>query len=420
MGVWLLKKDLSRGFSGFAFFGEKSGLNNTSDPFVDKDADHMAEQCGMKVRGETDYGTTVAVIDCSIEMQKLKFAIEKYWWPSMEDGKLSVRLFDGERNLDVRPSENPLVQPYIEMYGALKKKHDKPGDVKIDEPFNKMHKLKVGQMALRIFNSETLEKIRKYVKEVGVENDALFGIGGAAKIRMPGMVIKYEGALKGEAEAAVAGVFLADEEIDSILRSSEPSSHDDWDSTEKDRIRDAGSKIGLENGEAVEIVVSVNKRIERRLTDARRELTPPPPSEEARIQILDKMLSELFKSGTGGGQLDKDPRPFSISIKTSKAINGKKRQHCAQVILSLKPDYEGDEIKCKVQVEGRILEGPDGDTRLEPLQVELSHDGKTVTAVRPEIECTIPKKGKIQLTANAECGRKEVVRFIVKVINPQI
>jgi hypothetical protein len=283
-----------------------------------------------------------------------------------------------------------------------------------------MHKLKVGQMALRIFNSETLEKIRKYVKEVGVENDALFGIGGAAKIRMPGMVIKYEGALKGEAEAAVAGVFLADEEIDSILRSSEPSSHDDWDSTEKDRIRDAGSKIGLENGEAVEIVVSVNKRIERRLTDARRELTPPPPSEEARIQILDKMLSELFKSGTGGGQLDKDPRPFSISIKTSKAINGKKRQHCAQVILSLKPDYEGDEIKCKVQVEGRILEGPDGDTRLEPLQVELSHDGKTVTAVRPEIECTIPKKGKIQLTANAECGRKEVVRFIVKVINPQI
>lgn len=419
MGVWLLRKDLSKGFSGFAFFGQKSD-GDTSDPFVDEEAHRMAEMCGMKLRGKNDLGTTVAVIDCPVNMPSVQFAIEKYWWPSLADGKMSVRIIDDGKELDVRPYDNPLVQPYIEMYGALKKRHDKPSDVKIDEPFNKMHKLGIGQMAIRIFNQEKIEEIRDYVKGMGVVvTDALYPVGGGAKIREPGMVIKYEEASAVEADTAVAGIFLADDDIDTILRGSEPSSHDDWDSTEKQRVEEAGNKLNLNPGQATEIVVSVNRRITRRLTEAKRELSPPPPSEDARLQILEKMLSELFKAGEHSDKPAQDPRPFSIRIDTSNAFAGSKRADLAEINLSLMPDYDGDALDCRIQVEGKVLEGP-GTAAGSPVEVTLSHGEQIRTAEKPEIACSIKRGFVTKLMAKAECGKKEVVRFIVKALNPKV
>lgn len=419
MGVWLLRKDLSKGFSGFAFFGQKA-KDGTSDPFVDDEAHRMAEACGMKTRGKNDLGTTVAVIDCPVNMPAVKFAIEKYWWPSLADGKMSVKIVDDERELDVRPYDNPLIQPYLEMYGALKKRHDKPADVKIDEPFKKMHKLGIGQMAIRIFNQEKIDEMRDYAREAGVaDKDALYPVGGGAKIREPGMVIKYEEASTIEADNAVAGIFLADIEIDTILRASEPSSHDDWDSTEKQRIEEAGSKLELAPGQAIEIVLSVNRRITRRLTEAKRELKPPPPSEDARLQILEKMLSDLFRAGEHSDKPAQDPRPFSIRIDTSNAFAGSKRTDLAEISLSLMPDYDGDTVDCRIQVEGKVLEGP-GTAAGSAVDVTLSHGERVETAEKPEITCCIKRGSVTKLTAKAACGKKEVVRFIVKALNPKI
>jgi hypothetical protein len=420
MGVWLLRKDLSKGFSGFAFFGQKA-KGGTSDPFVDDDAHYMAEQCGMQLRGKTDLGTTVAVIDCSLKMPAVKFAVERYWWPSISDGKLSVRIIDEGQHLDVRPFENPLVQPYLEMYGALKRKHDKPSDVKIDEPFNRVPrvKLNIGQMAIRVFNQEKIEEMRKYAQQAGVAHDLLHPVGGGAKIREPGMVIKYEDASTMETDTAVGGIFLADDNIDAILRASEPSSHDDWDSTEKQRLEEAGLKLGLCPGQAIEVVTSVNRRIARRLMDARRELTPPPPSEDARLQILEKMLSDLFQAGERPGGFESDPRPFSIKTTTSNAVSNGRRTNFTDITLTLNQDFDGTQLDCDLQVEGKVLEGP-GSAAGRSVAVTLTHNNQTKTSDKPQFRCTLKHGTAVRLTAQAECGKKEVVRFIVKAMNPNI
>jgi hypothetical protein len=419
MAVWLLRKDLGKDFSGFAFFGQKAGKGGTSIPFTDQEADSMAELCGIRKRGVKDYGTTVAVVDCPVDMSAVRFAIEKYWWPSMSDKKISVRVIDQGKPLDVRPSENPVVQPYIEMYGALKKRHEKPDAVKIDAPFNRSHKLNLGQMSLRILDQSWVTAARDYALKQGISKDSSYPVGGGAKIRKPGMVIKYEGGSTPDSEPVVAAIFLADDDIDSVLRASEPSSHDDWDSTEKQRIEEAGAKLNLKPGQAVEIVTSVNKRIERRLSDARRELAPPPPSEDARLQLLEKMLSDVLSAGQPIGKPEFDPRPFSISIDTSNEISADQRIDKAKVTLSLKPDYDGDEIACNVQVEGKVLEGPSsGSGTAVPL--ELESENKRVSGKRPSLACVVKRGSPVQLLAVASCGKKEVVRFIVKVMNPKL
>jgi hypothetical protein len=434
MAVWLLQKDIARKFSGFAFFGKESPDGEESLPFEDEDAHAMADMCGLTTHSEGDYGTTVAVVDCPIVCEHVKFAIERYWWPSLIDKKLSVRLIekkhdsrdscgeldvsllDNGSQLFVSPSSNPLVVPYLELHQAIRDGAGASEGIRIDPAFRAMHGKKLGQVAMRQLGREAIEQIREHIAGVGLEDrENPLPLGGIAKIRRPGMVVNYEGATDEDLEAIPAGVFIADNEIDPLLRASEPPTHAKWDSAERNRINDAGSRVGLIGNQAVEIVASVNKRINNKLIDSRKQ--PPPPSKDARLGLLEQYLSDLFSIGGAGPVPPPDARPFSIAITPSNHINAAgKRVDAASITLALKSDYDGPPIRCKVQINGKILEGPRTASG-HSVNTTITHEGRSAHGSFPELLCTIDKRKPVELTATAACSKKEVVRFNVEVIN---
>lgn len=434
MAVWLLQKDIAEKFSGFAFFGKQNGDKNESLPFEDEDAHAMAEMCGLKPHKKGDYGTTVAVVDCPIVCEHVKFAIERYWWPSLIEKNLSVRLIENiqlsggsDKSLDVslldngarlsiNPSANPLVLPYMEIHQAIRDSSGGHDGIKVDKPFKGMHEKRLGQVATRKFDKSAIEGMRAYVDGLGLSDDENpMPLGGIAKMRTPGMVVNYEGATTELTENILAGVFIADNEIDRILRASEPPTHDKWDSAEKDRINDAGIDIGLSGNQAVEIVASVNKRINNKIIDGRN--SPPPPSKNARLGLLEQYLSNLL--GIGGGVVPPkpDPRPFSIGIEPSNTLTADgRRLDTAKISLALKKDYSGPPLQCMVQVEGKVLEGPRTSSG-HAVTTTIEYKGKTASGELPSIPCTLDAKKPVQITAQAHCSKKEVVRFNVEVLN---
>ena len=87
--------------------------------------------------------------------------------------------------------------------------------------------------------------------------------------------------------------------------------------------------------------------------------------------------------------------------------------------MSLMPDYDGDMLDCRIQVEGKVLEGP-ATAAGSAVDVTMIHGGQVKTAQKPEFICTIKRGAVTKLLAKAECGKKEVVRFVVKALNPKV
>lgn len=422
MALWLLRKDIAAKFSGFGFYGVKNHATDECEPFEDDEAHAMAELCGLKKHVEGDYGTTVAVIDCPLNCEHVKFATERYWWPSLLEKKLSVKIEDSNlesgSHLHVSPSTNPLVAPYLNLHQIITEVSEKNEGVEIDE-FRKMEGKKIGQIATTEISAEEIAKMREYVSNLGIVSDEeTYPLGGVAKMRKPGMVVNYEGETDEDVEVIVGGVFIADNEIDQILRASEPPTHDKWDSAETRRIEEAGRRINLEGNAAIRIVASVNKRIANKIIDRKKRLKPPPPSDDARLEILEQFLSDLFNAGGAGPTGQKDQQPFSISfVDTSNTITAEgKRLDYSKIKINLNPDYDGLPLKCKVRVHGLVLEGPRSSSG-HPVETKLTWEGKEFTGEQPEIICQLQKDKPIELAVEAICSKKEVVRFNVNVEN---
>lgn len=435
MALWLLRKDIAAKFSGFGFFGVKNPTSDDCEPFENEEAHAMAELCGLKKHKKGDYGTTVAVIDCPLNCQHVKFATERYWWPSLIEKKLSVRLIEGgspfdqsTKNLDVElvdngtllhvsPSTNPLVAPYLEMHQVITEVAEKQEGIELDD-FRRTEGKKIGRIATTEISAEALAKMRDYLRDLGLATgEESHPLGGVAKMRKPGMVVNYEGETDEDVDVAVAGVFVADNDIDQILRASEPPTHDKWDSAEIRRIEEAGRRIGLDGPAAVKIVASVNKRIANKIIDRRKRLKPPPISEDARLEILEQFLSELFNAGSTGPTGKKDDQPFSFSFDTSNRFTTDgKRVDSAKITIDLNSDYDGPPLKCRVQVEGKVLEGPRSSSG-HIVETKLTWEGSVLTGRLPEIACTLAKDKPIEFVAEAICSKKEVVRFHVNVEN---
>jgi hypothetical protein len=421
MALWLLRKDIAAKFSGFGFFGVKNHATQDCEPFEDEEAHAMAELCGLQRRLEGDYGTTIAVIDCPLNCEHVKFATERYWWPSLLEKKLSVKIEDCSLNpgehLHINLTANPLVAPYLNMHQIITEVSEKTDGVELDE-FKKMEGKKIGQIATTEISSEELNKMREYLSNLGIlTSEKSYPLGGVAKMRKPGMVVNYEGETDEEIDVIVGGVFIADNEIDQILRASEPPTHDKWDSAETRRIEEAGRRISLKGDAAIKIVASVNKRIANKIIDRKKRLKPPPTSDDARLEILEQFLSDLFNAGGAGSIGQKDQQPFSFTFDTSNRITPEgKRLDSAKVTINLNSDYDGLPLKCRVRVQGIVLEGPRSSSG-EAVETKLTWDGNVTTGERPTITCQLEKDKPIELAVEAICSKKEVVRFNVNVEN---
>ena len=106
-------------FTGQAYFGLASGLDhNPRKPITNDDADTFFKDLGFQPREQGDYGTTIIVPDCSLQIADLGKAVEKWWWPLLIQDSASQRLTielieDDGTTYEVNPRSREDLFPFI-------------------------------------------------------------------------------------------------------------------------------------------------------------------------------------------------------------------------------------------------------------------------------------------------------------------
>jgi len=269
-----------KNYSGRAWLGTKRHEDKAGrlviDPFEGKAADKLAEKLRFDLRVEGDRGTTILIVDATVSLSDIVVGVEDWWWPRLMAGMLDVEVYDPSGALSVpRPKKNEQLKPFIEAFDIARG----------------MASPKQGSQALRPLNrlGETILGTCGFV--VAPLNDQGNPIVRAdrcntiALIRAPLMVVAYKAC--SESAPVVVGAFLASDEIDVVLKKSEPPAHDRWD-PDSANLRDA-------KGEGKGIVTAVMSRIRDNLKRFQREAAPPAPAKQKRLSILERALGSYFR-----------------------------------------------------------------------------------------------------------------------------
>ncbi|MDA8971864.1 hypothetical protein N9F41_00145 [bacterium] len=430
MGVWLMQphKQGGKAYDGFVFFG-KSDSNDpkVAIPFVDDEAHEIAKKLGIKPRSSREKGTTVLVFDCDLNMEKVRDAVERYWWPSLTHNTLAVKVSNNDQKLRVRPKENPRVSPFITCYNDL---DSNPPSVKssvINEAsgskarkFRGMKNLEIGfWIENRLTDLQVTKWIEKEKEHKGDDSEEDTGLtaGGIARIRDSGMVVSYDCDAISMSSPCVA-IFRASSDIDQYLRISEPQTHDRWDS-QADRLDEEEHFENFEKGLGKKIVNSVNKRIKDAIHDFQKNAADPPPPPEYVLKGLDSQMAKLVNSGNvQGGVEPGSPRPISLSVKESKEVINNRFELNADIEIALNDDYPEDAVSRELVVRLNLL-GDLAGSVLEILNCVVTDSQGNQSDFDDKIGAVIPivlRKGtkeKFRATGYYTKGYK--TEYIVKV-----
>jgi len=255
---------------------------------------------------------------------------------------------------------DPELRPFIEALDvALGKSPEQTGKSR-RKVFNKKEERSIGQLGLFVMTAP---------EEVDEQSDREDLRDRIALVRSPGMVVQYFGKRQ-VSNPPVVGVFLADDEIDDILRRSEPPEHDRWDAN-ADRLDPAKSER--------EIVQAIHGRIWHELRTFQKTARPPEKSSGNRFLQLERELAKLFgptgkREPIGGG---KGETPVSLrpDVRISQASGGLKM--AGKVLLQLKEEHEGD---LAVTLSLRLSSVDETGHHMDPIAVTATFDGAMATS----------------------------------------
>lgn len=428
MAVWLLKVKEEEPISGFAFFGGENALKPGSIvPLINDQAHQMAERCGLKRRRSGDYGTTIAIVDCEVDMQHFKEAVEKYWWPSIHDHRLAVRFAEGGHTTTAEPHINEFVKPYWQMYDYMQVGQGTLPDGCVAKTLHKIENVSRGQLVYRALSPQEKDAILDQQKDLypDIEEQALaLKVGGLARVRDAGMVLSYDLLGMDPSRRPIAALFVADRAIDQILRASEPQTHDRWDEHAKNRILDAAEQSRFNGQLALRVVGSINSTLARFISDATNDQPLPPPPDGYRLRNMENLLAKFVNSGRG--VIPNSERPCSLKVYTKRRDLNGARTEVATIELKMRDGDKfndfGDKLKCLVAVNCVVL-GDTKETAVAELPCSLvdkntEQEGKLIDGVM-SLVIQLTRGERYRLEATCKPGAHDVVRFDVEVKPPK-
>ena len=296
-------------YGGFAYFGASlDNQDHVAAPFEDKEAknfwDELADIFQSDIsRSEEQTGTDILIIMDSIDLKKLKRAVEDYYFPALISNELSVRFIDEKNDTD-HPTVNSRddLDQFVKLYKKVKGKDIISEETLRVSAFHKRHNKNIGRYAFEAAEPDEAKSLR---------NNCV------AIMRGTGMVINYIKTGGDQYEPAV-GVYFADEDIHEYLQTAENAAHSEW-SEHSARLRqkfpDDGSKI----------VSHVNKVIKKRFVEFQRDLQPDVTNSRSESGLLARLLSSSLSGGTKGnsGIPESFPNPVSISLNQKNRSNNK-------------------------------------------------------------------------------------------------
>lgn len=309
-------------YSGRAWLGIKDGED--VDPLENDAAHGLAKTLGFSPRANQQSGTSILIVDCSVETEELKRSIEEWWWPRLVEDGLDVEIYEQDKRMPPpRPRQRSDLRPFIECYDLATKranvaqpKCQKTGDL------NRIHNTPLGSYGYMVLPPEALNDEALQEK-----------LNCVALIRSPRMVVSY--LETGSTAIPVIGTFVAAGDVDGHLKLSEPASHDRWDpkSTRLDATKDR----------AREFVRTIVDRLKAGLKAFARDALPPVPKSEIRPKLLEKLLGNLFKPpskapGNQGGSAA-DPITIRFSSQPHTRVDGDKLRTACMFKVGLNQDF---------------------------------------------------------------------------------
>lgn len=297
-GVYPKHELESISYGGFAYFGTPVHPDSSvAAPFEDEDASNiwaeLEQAFGAELkRPDNKTGTDILILMDDLDLEKLKRAVEDYYFPALISNDLSVTFIDEQGSRD-QPSvlaRNDLDQ-FVKLYKTARSSDMvKEEQLQVDS-FNKRNGLEVGRYAFQAAEPDEAKSIRSNC---------------VAIMRGTGMVINYEKVGGDQYEPAV-GVYIAHNDIHEYLQTSENAAHSEW-SEHSHRLHQKYPEDGRL------IVSSVNSVIKRRFIDFQKNLQPDVSISRSESGLLATLLTGAL-SGTKGNA--GPPKPFHNPVSLS-------------------------------------------------------------------------------------------------------
>lgn len=347
-------------FTGRAWFGNPLKGGGKAEPLVDDEAHEYAERLGFKRRDLSERGTSLLIVDCGVDCEMLRGAIEEWWWPRLLDDELGldVTLYEQDQRLPPpRPRKRADLRPFIECFDLAIGRSMPTGQHQKAGSFYRLHERHLGEYAFTVLGEE------------GAKDEQLSEkLGCVALIRRPRMVIEYMN-VGGALPLPCVGAFVAGPDIDTFLKRSEPATHSKWD-PKSNRLSELGP-------EARDIVVKVLQRLKTGLRQFANAAMPQAPTQELRLKSLERLLGAVFKPPTttagGSGASPGDPisinfvdQPHVVAEQLGIATKGSFR-------VALADDADRPKVKVVVRVKCLVQED-EGVSTEDPIPVALRSD----------------------------------------------
>jgi len=294
-------------YGGFAYWGAPiPDRPNETMPFLDDDAEaiwsRVCEAFGKDLsRPKEKPGTDILILMDDLSLDRLKGAIEDYYFPALIKHDLSVTLHDEDGSVShPTPLGREDLDQFTRLYtDVMKEKKDKKEGYEADQ-FNKLKKHNLGRFAFAAAEPDEAKSAKKNC---------------VALLRGTGMVINYLKLGSEQYEPAV-GLFMADKDIWPYLISSENAAHSEWNHKAR-RLNENYPDIGPE------IVAAVEARLGSRFSAFQKALQPEVSTSRTETGMLARLLSNALK-GKGGSKPvpPGTPNPASVHLtRKSRADN---------------------------------------------------------------------------------------------------
>jgi hypothetical protein len=341
-------------YSGYIYHGmiDDVGERKESQPICGYEADQLAEELGFKLRKDTETGTSIAIVgldrDPDSFLQEIKLSTEIFWWKKIADRQLAVEFIDSSGNSSMAcPRDNPMLEPFLTSYETSTGRREKP------EPERALYQEYPMKSGMGIsFSPGKIALVEiKQGSEAAPDTHSLL-VNSIALFRSSGMVVEYrKPGGTSDSGKYVAGIFMANDKLNELLRSSEPASHWGWNENSA-RIAElrAFLVLGIELQTAKRLIKSIKDRIDRRFNEFRDKLGETSQVNQASFRSLDKLMSELLGSGKNPGLGGSSARGVSIINKAALIVANDKsplEQYDCEVFVSLEegaPDETRDLI----------------------------------------------------------------------------
>lgn len=319
------------------------------DPLEDKRADNLAARLGFELRARGQTGTTILIVDASVDLGNIITGVEDWWWPRLIEQKLDVEAIDSKGEVFFpRPRRNEQLRPFIDAFEIARGvAAPKPGTQKLN-PLSRLGDTNLGTCGFVVapLNAHGAPIVRPD------------RCNTVALIRAPLMVVAYKSF--SETAPVVVGAFMGAEDIDLVLKKSEPPAHDRWD-PESQNLRDV-------DGAGMEVVKAVLARVKGGLKRFQSEAAPPAPAKQKRLSILERALGSYFRPTGAGPKPPPDPTASLLHLEFSRqphaaATDSGQLQLTSAFRVFLDSKAEDEPVRLRVRVSCPVLEdeGQEGE-----------------------------------------------------------